>query len=136
MPFMLMDNAGEDPANVIIKKVGMKKDGVIPGFSLFGNRVLIGVYERPSKTKSGIHLPDQVRREDEHQGKSALVLMLGHAAFVSDDNFNFGPDKLEVGDWVLSFISVGIKCVINGQLCRIVRDQDLVMRIPAPDAVW
>lgn len=135
MPFMLMEHS-EDPRQVIYKKIGMNKAGEIPGFTLHGNRVLIGLYERPNKTKSGIVLSDQTRREDEYQGKAALVLLKGHSAFKSDDYFSFGPDDLEVGDWVLSFVSLGIKCVVNGQLCRIVRDQDITMKIPAPDAVY
>ena len=56
----------EDPSQLIFDKIGMK-NGKIPGFTLFGNRVLLGVYERPAKTKSGIILADQTRNEDHHQ---------------------------------------------------------------------
>jgi co-chaperonin GroES (HSP10) len=131
---MLMKNV-EGSAEKIMNAVGMK-NGIIPGFELFGNRVLVGVYTRSAVTKSGIHLPDQTLREDEHQGKAAIVLMKGPTAFVSDSNFDFCGQTLEVGDWVMSFVSVGIKCVVNGQLCRIVRDQDITMRIPQPDQVY
>ena len=125
-----------DPAAIIMKKVGMDKKGEIPGFKLFGNRVLVGVYERPEKTKSGLYLADKTRQEDEHQGKAALVLMKGEAAFQSDKNFDFLGDNLEVGDWVMLFVSHGLKCYVNGQLCRIIRDQDLTMKIPSPDQVY
>lgn len=135
MPPMLMEHV-EDPANIIKNKVGMKKDGSIPGFNIHGNRVLVGIYERPKKTKSGIHLSDQTVQEDSYQGKAALVLMKGHSAFVSDDEFSFGPDNVEVGDWVMVFVSEGRSCKINGQLCRITRDQDISMKIPAPDQVF
>lgn len=135
MPFMLMEHT-EDPAEVIKSKVGMNKKGVIPGFKLHGNRVLIGMYERPKVTKSGIHLSDATVREDEYQGKAGLVLMKGHSAFVSDHDFSFGDDDLEVGEWVMIFVSEGRSCKINGQSCRIVRDQDITMRIPAPDQVF
>ena len=132
---MLMKHA-ENPRDVIYKKIGMTKDLIIPGFTLMGNRVLVGLYERPEVTTSGIHLPDKYRSEDLHQGKSGLVLALGHAAFVSDDTFNFGPDKLKVGDWCMLFVSHGLRCSVNGQPCRIIRDQDITMAIPAPDTVW
>ena len=135
MPFMLMEHA-EDPAQVIYRTVGMKKAGVIPGFKLHGNRVLVGIYERPTKTKSGIILTDQTRREEEHQGKAAIILMLGTSAFKDDDVFSFHKDTAEVGDWIMLHVSDGRKCVVNGQLCRIIRDQDIAMHIPSPDAVF
>ena len=125
-----------DPREVIYKKIGMTKDLIIPGFTLMGNRVLVGLYERPEKTASGIHLPDKYRSEDLHQGKSGLVLALGHSAFKTDDHFDFGPDKLKVGDWCMLFVSHGLQCAVNGVPCRIIRDQDITMAIPAPDQVW
>lgn len=134
MPAMLMVH-DTDPKDIIFKQVGVK-NGKIPGFQLFGNRVLVGVYQRPEKTKSGIILADQTRKEDEHQGKAAVVLMKGPTAFKDDDHFEFHGDDLEVGDWVMLFVSHGLKCVVNGQLCRIIRDQDITMRIPSPDQVF
>ena len=133
---MLMDNQGQDPAQLIYRKIGMKKAGIIPGFELFGNRLLLGVYERPEKTAKGIMLPETYRAEEEHQGKAALVLMKGPSSFVDDANFSFQGQNLEIGDWVMIFVSHGIKCVVNGQLCRIIRDQDITMKIPAPDTVF
>ncbi len=130
MPPMLMKH-DDDPALKILNKIGSLDE-----FVLFGNQILLGVYERPKVTKSGIHLADQTIREDEHQGKSALVLKKGRSAFVSDSNYNFGTDNVEVGDWVAIFVSDGRKIVVNGQLCRIVEDQFIRLRIPAPDVVF
>jgi len=135
MPPMLMTHT-TDPRDDIYKKIGMKRDLTIPGFYLYGNRVLIGIYLRPEKTKSGIILSDQTRDEDKHQGKAGIVLAMGHSAFKSDDHFSFGPDELKVGDWIMLFVSHGLKCAVNGQECRIIRDQDITMKIPAPDAVF
>jgi len=136
MPFMLMEHEN-DPRQAIYKKIGMKKLGELPGFKLLRNDVLLGVYERPEKTKSGIVLPDVTRKEDEHQGKAALVLALGPTAFVSDDHVIFHAEQhVEPGDWVSIWVSDGRKVTINGQLCRIIRDQDVVMKIPAPDVVF
>lgn len=133
----------EDPAKIIMDKIGMKKLGELPGFRLMGNRVLIGIYERPAKTKSGIILADQTRREDEHQGKAGLVLMRGRTAFVSDENYDFGDsdtvhgkDEVKPGEWVSISVTNGRKIVIRGQLCRIVIDSHIDFRIPEPDVVY
>lgn len=144
MPSMLMRH-DEDPAQAILDKIGMKKLGELKHpngkpFRLMGNRLLLGIYERPKVTKSGIHLSDQTIKEDEFQGKAALCLMRGRAAFVSDRNYSFGEgkdqDNVELGDWVAIFVSNGRKIVINGQLCRIVEDQHIDMIIPSPDCVF
>ena len=135
MPYMPMKH-DDDPREPILDKIGMEELGDLPGFALGGNKVLIGIYERTKVTKSGIHLPDQVIKEDEHQGKAGLVLMLGPTAFESDDNYDFNGYRAEPGDWVAIFINDGRKIVVNGQLCRIVADQDIVMKIPTPDSVF
>ncbi len=144
MPPMLMSHS-EDPRDEIYKKIGLTKDGVIPGFTLFGNRVLLGVYERPSrmkpiKTASGemvsLHIPDTTRDEDKHQGKAAVVLMKGPTAFVSDAHYDFQGQNVEVGDWVTLWVGDGRRLFVNGQLCRIIRDQDINMKIPSPDQVF
>lgn len=130
MPQMLMKH-DEDPAKLILKKVGDLKD-----FVLFGNKVLLGVYERPKVTQSGIHLADVTRKEDQFQGKAALVLKKGPAAFVNDENYDFHGQNVDIGDWVAIFVSDGRQIVVNGQLCRIVEDQHIRLKIPAPDVVF
>jgi hypothetical protein len=136
----------EDPAEKIIKQVNMVEPGVIISrrtgkqFRLHGNRVLVGVYERPRQIKAGennsLFLPDGVLAEDEHQGKAGLVLMKGWSAFASDDHFQFYTDHADIGEWISLWVSDGRKIIINGQLCRIVRDQDINMVIPEPDCVY
>ena len=120
-----------DPAKDIFKAIGDLKE-----IELFANQILLGVYTRPTKTKSGIILADQTRTEDEHQGKAMLVLKKGPAAFVSDANYDFHEQDVQVGDWVVCWVSDGRKIKINGQLCRVVQDQHIRMRIPAPDMVY
>lgn len=129
-PAMLMTHL-EDPAKIINKKVGSLDKIVI-----FGNSILLGVYERPSVTKSGIHLADQTRSEDKYQGKAGLVLKKGPTAFVSDSQYDFKGQNVEVGDWVSIWVSDGRQIVINGQLCRLVEDQHIRLKIPAPDVVY
>jgi co-chaperonin GroES (HSP10) len=132
MPQMAMVHA-TDPAQLIWDTITKK---VVGSIDVFGNQVLIGIYLRPEKTKTNIYIPDQTRKEDQWQGKAGLVLKMGPKAFVSDENYDFGTDKVEVGDWVAIFVADGHKIDINKQLCRLVEDQHIRLKIPAPDLVW
>lgn len=123
-----------DPAHQIWDAIGGAKG--LGGFKVMHNDVLIAVYIRPEKTKSGIILSDQTRREDEMQGKAGLVLKKGPLAFVSDENYDFKGQDVEPGDWVAIWVSDGRKIVINGVLCRMVEDRWIRLKIPAPDAVF
>ena len=130
MPAMLMQH-DVDPAKEIFDKVGN-----LDKFKLFGNQLLLGIYKRPEKTKSNLYIADITRGEDEHQGKSAVVLLKGPAAFKSDANYDFHGMDVKIGDWVAIFVSDGRKIMINGQLCRITEDQFIRLKIPAPDVVF
>lgn len=130
MPPMLMKHE-ENPASIIQKKAGNLKD-----FTIYGNYILLGVYERPQQTKSNIYIPDQTRGEDKNQGKAGLVLKKGPNAFVSDHNYDFKGQTVEIGDWVSIWVSDGRALYVNGQLCRLVEDQHIRLKIPAPDLVY
>jgi co-chaperonin GroES (HSP10) len=132
---MLMVHS-KDPKQVIYDAVGMTNPGEIPGFRLMANRVLLGIYQRPEKTASGVYITQKQQEEEKYQGKAAMVLMLGRSAFKSDAQFDFGDDKLEVGDWVSLAVSDGRAISINGCPCRVIRDQDVLMKISSPDAVY
>ena len=143
-----------DPAEKIYDQMGIpvKKSGPnrgkpvelnkIPGYHVAGNRVIIAVYERPEAIELAggyqLYLADQTRREDEHQGKAGLIIAMGHAAFKSDAQYDFGVDAdyFKPGVWVAIHVSDGRKIIINGQLCRIVEDQHMGLVIPSPDAVY
>lgn len=143
-----------DPAEKIYTQLGIpvKKSGKykgqpvtpnkIPGYHVAGNRVIIAVYERPEAIELAgghqLYLADQTRREDEHQGKAGLIIAMGNKAFVSDENYDFGVDAevFKPGVWVAIHVSDGRKIIINGQLCRMVEDQYIGLKIPAPDAVY
>ena len=130
MPPMLMQH-DKDPSEQILNQVGD-----LSKVTIMGPHVLLGVYERPNQTKSGIYISDQTRSEDKYQGKAALVLKKGPLAFVSDHNYDFKGQDVEVGEWVSIFVSDGRPIVINGQLCRLVEDQYIRLKIPAPDVVY
>ena len=121
-----------DPADQIVKEVGD-----LSKVDIFANQVLLGVYKRPDKTAGGVFLSDLTRGEDEHQGKVGLVLKLGPRAYVDDDENHFDDsEKVKVGDWVVMLVTDGRKVIVNKQLCRVVRDFEIRMRIPAPDVVF
>jgi co-chaperonin GroES (HSP10) len=121
----------KDPAEEILEKVGD-----LSGFEVMHNDVLIGIYLRPEKTKSGIIITDKTRQEDEYQGKAGLVLKKGPLAFVSDENFDFKGQNVEVGDWISIWVMDGRKIMIRDVLCRMVEDRHIRLKIPAPDLVY
>jgi co-chaperonin GroES (HSP10) len=135
MALGLMEHAGKDPADEIFKLVGMKR-GKLDGYEIAGNRVLLGVYKRPEKTKSGIYIADTTRDEERNQGKACLVLAYGPTAFVSDSRYDFNGFKAEVGDWVTVHVYETRPVIVNGFPCRIAKGTDIVMKIPSPDAVY
>lgn len=120
-----------DPKKKIIEAVGD-----LSKFKLFSNQILLGLYQRPQMTASGIHLADITRDEDKYQGKVGLVLMKGPLAFVDDETTQFHGQDVEIGDWVAAWVSDGRSISINGQLCRVIRDTEIRMTIPAPDVVY
>ena len=139
MPSMRMQH-DVDPAKLIWDKVGDLKD-----FVLFGNQILVGIYLRPDKTKdikrndgtvTNLYIPDQTRQEDKFQGKACLILKKGPSAFLSDDHYDFHGQDIQINDWVAIFVSDGRQIVINGQLCRIVEDQFIRLKIPTPDCIF
>lgn len=120
-----------DPAEEIRRQVGD-----LSKIDIFANQVLIGVYKRPEQTKSGLFLADVTRDEDEHQGKVGLVLKKGPQAYVDSDDYRFSEDeKVNIGDWAVMWVTDGRKIKINEQLCRVVKDVEIRMRVPKPDVV-
>lgn len=119
----------KDPAQEIRENAGD-----LSGVDLSGNQVLLGLYKRPEKTASGIILSDVTRKEDEYQGKVGLVLKLGPQAF--DDVEYFKGWRVKEGDWVVCWVSDGRQVGVNKQLCRVVKDNEVRMRVDAPDQVY
>lgn len=118
--------------------------GDIGDIEVFQNQVLVAVYVRPERTKSGIILTQTNRDEDRSQGKVGLVLKLGPFAFAIDpdkdqwfgDLRRGGPEEVKVGDWVYFWASDGRAIQVNQQLCRIVEDTRIRGRVQHPDQVW
>ena len=110
--------------------------GDLSKIKLFNNQILCAVYKRPEKTKSGIILTDNTRKEDEYQGKVAVVLKKGPMAFQDDSQTSFNGQDVEVGDWVVFRVSDGWQVTVNGVLCRMLQDIQIRMTIDSPDMVF
>ena len=130
MPYMRMEHS-ENPADTIRKEMGDISD-----IEIFHNQVLVAIYVRPEKTKSGLYLSAQTREEDKYQGKVGLIIKKGADAFVDDSGKWFKGVNLDVGDWIYFRPSDGWQITVHGQLCRILDDTDVRGRFPQPDTVW
>ena len=120
-----------DPREELIKSVGD-----LNKIKLFNNHILCAVYKRPEKTASGIYLTDNTRKEDEYQGKVAIVLKKGPFAFKDDAQTSFAGQDVEIGDWVVFRVSDGWQVTVNGVLCRMLQDTQIRMTIDSPDVVF
>jgi co-chaperonin GroES (HSP10) len=128
----------EDPRKAILDKVGD-----LSGVEVFGSDVLVGIYMRPTKTKSGIILADTTVDEDRWQSKAALVLKLGNTAFKDENNESFRD--IAPGDWVVIRPSDGFPVQLSSVSatssreavpCRIVTDIHIRARVTHPDTLY
>ena len=129
MPHMLMSH-DVDPKDAILQEIGD-----LSQVELFHNQVLLAVYIRPEKTKSGLILTDSHRDEDRYQSKVGLLVKRGPMAFEQDGNW-FQGLRFEDHDWLVFRPSDGWSITVNGVLCRIFDDINIKGRVPHPDAVW
>jgi co-chaperonin GroES (HSP10) len=120
-----------DPKKAILEEIGSIDD-----INVFNNQILVAIYMRPEKTKSGIILTDDTRSEDRYQGKVGLVLKKGATAFVDPDNKWFVDTNVEIGDWVYFRVTDGWSVNVHGVSCRILEDTDIRGSIKYPDTVW
>lgn len=129
MPHMIMSH-DEDPKNKLLDELGDLSE-----IELFHNQVLLAVYIRPQKTKSGLYLTDKHTDEDRFQSKVGLLVKSGPQAFEQDGNWFSGVDFKD-HDWLVFRPSDGWSITVNGVLCRIFDDINIRGRVPHPDAVW
>jgi len=121
----------KDPREALLKEVGD-----LSGVEIFNMQVLVAVYIRPEKTKSGIILSDKTRDEDRFQSKVGLIVKKGPSAFVDDDGKWFSGLDIKEGDWIVFRPSDGWNVTVNGTLCRMLDDMSIRGRISHPDQVW
>jgi len=130
MPPMMMKH-DTDPKKELLDKLGD-----LNGIEVYNNAILVATYVRPKKTAAGIHLPDNVVKEDEYQGKAALIVKMGPDAFNDPSGAWFKGANLKVGDWIALRPSDGWSISINGTPCRMLEDTAVRMKIDRPDRVW
>lgn len=130
MPPMIMQHE-TDPA------VQLKKDlGDLSKVEVFNNQLLVAVYIRPQKTKTGIYLTDKTTDEDRFQSKIGLVVKKGPSAFEDSSGEWFKEVSIDEGDWVIFRPSDGWSITVNGVLCRMIDDMNIKGRVQHPDQIW
>jgi co-chaperonin GroES (HSP10) len=120
----------EDPKVKLLDQLGD-----ISNIELFHNQVLLAVYLRPEKTKSGLILTADHLDEDRYQSKVGLLVKQGPLAFEQDGNWFTGMTFQE-HDWLIFRPSDGWSITVNGVLCRIFDDISIKGRAPHPDSVY
>ena len=130
-----------DPRDVIMEMAGDLSD-----VEVFNNQVLVGVYIRPEKTKSGLILTHQTTDEDKYQSKTGLILKIGPTAFEDPKGVWFSDIVFGEGDWVvyrpsdcwsLTLVSHDPKTGEKRELlCRLMDDTVIRMRAQSPDRVY
>jgi co-chaperonin GroES (HSP10) len=126
---MLMSHE-EDPKEKLLDQLGDISD-----IELFHNQVLLAVYLRPEKTKSGLILTADHLDEDRYQSKVGLLIKQGPLAFEQDGNWFTGM-TFQDHDWLIFRPSDGWSITVNGVLCRIFDDISIKGRAPHPDSVY
>lgn len=107
--------------------------GDIDDVDVFNDRILLAIYERPEQTKGGVLLTQTSRAEDQFQGKAAMIVKMGPVAVLKAVDRG---DALNVGDWVAIRPSDGWPVRINKQMCRLVSEKDVHLRLNSPDVAW
>ena len=110
MPFMRMEHEA-DPAENLKAELGD-----VSSVEVFNNQILVAVYIRPQKTKSGIILTSQTTDEDRYQSKVGLVIKKGPQAFQDSSGEWFNGVKIEEGDWIVFRPSDGWSITVNNVL--------------------
>lgn len=129
MPHMPMSHE-EDPKQNLLEQLGD-----ISQVELFHNQVLLAVYLRPEKTKSGLILTANHLDEDKYQSKVGLLVKRGPLAFEQDGNWFTGM-TFQDHEWLIFRPSDGWSITVNGVLCRIFDDISIKGRAPHPDSVY
>jgi co-chaperonin GroES (HSP10) len=128
-PFKAIEaiTTASDPKKAILGFIGD-----VSGFEVMGDRVLVGVFMRPEKTKGGIIRPDANKEEDVWQGKVGLVLKLGPNAFVNPEDGSSYEQRVDVGDWVVFKVGDGWQLEVNKMPCRMIKDTNFIAKIKDP----
>ena len=99
-----------------------------------GWRILILPYRGKGQTEGGIYLPDQLVQEQSVSTQVGYVLKVGPLAYKDPDKFPSGA-WCEEKDWVMFARYAGSRFAIDGGEVRILNDDEILAKIPNPEAV-
>jgi co-chaperonin GroES (HSP10) len=101
-----------------------------------GWRVLVMPYQGMSKTKGGLHIPDEVRDRESVATVVAYVLRVGPLAYQDPNKFGPGAEPwCKEGQWVCIGRYAGSRFKIEGGEVRIINDDEVIATILDPDDV-
>ena len=129
MPHMEMEHEVSPAAKLV------EQAGDISNVEVFNNQLLVAVYVRPAKTKSGIYLTDKTTEEDRYQSKIGLVLKMGDSAFNDKSGEWFNGVQIEEGDWIIFGRYAGARMAIDGGEIRILNDDEILATIKDPEDI-
>lgn len=119
------------------KKELTKLVGDLSGVNILSNRILVGIYIEPEKTKGGLFLATSTVKESVFQGVVGLVLKKGVTAFRDEPESNtyFHSQDVKVGEWVVFRTGDARRVQINGVDCRMVDDTLIDMIVADPNCI-
>jgi hypothetical protein len=111
--------------------------GDLSNVEVFNNQILVGIFKRPDKLKSGLYTAPTTQKEDEYQGKAMLILKVGALAFQDPNGRWFsGVEAPKVGDWIVARPGDTWQLAINRYPCRMMNDTAVRLKIPDPMMIW
>jgi hypothetical protein len=113
-----------------LKAEMLKRLGDISGIHVYHNYVLGMVFIQ--EKYGSLIASDGYKKEDEYQGKILTVLKMGPSAFVPTKGWSWDV-PVAVGDWVVTRPSDGMARMINGQMCRLFRDENVTEKLDHPE---
>ena len=105
----------------------MEALGDISELRLFGRQVMVAAFVKPAITPGGIITPVGFQMEDWWQGKVAMLVGVGPAAFSGDASYlaaTYGDAVPKFGDWVFLNANAGITTSICGEGAKRPQGQD------------
>jgi len=130
----------KDPKKPILDAIGH----AIGDITLMGGDVLVATYVEPEKTKGGVYMPETRLSESRWQGKSGLVLAMGHDAFRwFEEGQPYEGPKPSIHDWVFYRASDSWEICLcpdsesnKGYSVRMIADKDIKGILSRPDLIY
>ena len=121
-----------DPKKVIIDFLANHADTL----DISCDKLLVVTYRRPEKTAGGIIMTQSALDEDKFQGKAGLVVKIGSLAFKDDARINHGGFKADLHDWITYRSVHGYEQEFCGLHCRVLKDENVIMKVTDPTLIW